>query len=136
MPTIEELQAENETLKGQLAERDAAFAPLKAELEELKTTRVIASATNAQLEEAITQLKAVLSQGNPDLPAEMISGATPAEVLASLSTARALVEKVKANLAEQAKAAPIPVGAPGRLAPSTEGMTGVEKIKMALQAKK
>ena len=84
-PTAEELQA-------QLAERDAAFNPLKEELAALK----------AQLAERNLETeKAKLIAANPDIPAELIAGDTPEALAASVAVARATVDRVRQHIAAQ-----------------------------------
>ena len=140
MPTVEELTQ-------QLQERDEAFGQLKeahaAELEQSNTALSEATqklealqnvdATNealsGSLATAVESYKAALAKANPSIPQELLAGDTIEAVDSALESATALVDKIKAALAAEAKVLP---GAPTRSGPNLEGLTGEAKIKVAL----
>jgi hypothetical protein len=83
----------------------------------------------AQLQEALEQHKRDLLKDHPEIPEEMLTGTSIAELNASLEKASQLVERVKKNLEVQS----IPIGAPVRSAPDIESLSPTEKIKYALR---
>lgn len=90
--------AENEALKKQLDERDAAFGPLKDENAKLKAT-IAATAVAAERDKLIA--------ANPDIPAELIAGDTAEALAASVATARTVADRIHKQIAETTR---IPAG--------------------------
>jgi hypothetical protein len=86
----------------------------------------------ASLQEAVVAHKAAITAMNPDIPPEMITGATLTELNASLKNAQQLVEQVRQNLARKGPAE-IPAGAPGRVPVDLSKLTPDEKIKKGLE---
>ena len=152
----ESAQAETETtgvevegLKAQLGERDTKLGQLQGEIaekgaliqsQELELTAL--REANAAAEGRIAELSASLSgatckyrditlTANPEVPAEMVTGDTIAEIDASVESAKALVEKVKGSL-ESSAVATVPVGAPERVSPSWRELSAREKIAFAI----
>lgn len=133
-------ETEVEALKRQLGERDQAFAPLKAELEQVKqqlaaktqTEEQVATLT-AALTDATAKYQALLVQSNPDIPADLIKGDSVAELEASLANAKTIVQKVKESIEAQAQATPIPAGAPPRQGVDLSSLSPQEKIILGLQ---
>jgi hypothetical protein len=143
-------ETEVEALTRKLGERDQAFAPLKAELEQTKQALAAktqetdaaassaraavesAAALTAALTDATAKYQALLVQTNPEIPADLIKGSTVAEIDASLASAKTIVQKVKESIEAQDKATPIPAGAPPRQAPDLESLSATEKIKAGL----
>ncbi len=65
-----------------------------------------------------------------------MTGDSLADVDASVEAARRAVAQIRERLAteaDEAAARGFPVGAPGRLEPSVEGMTAAEKIAFGLE---
>jgi len=140
MATVEELTQ-------QLQERDEAVGNLKeehtAELERVNTELSEAKqslealqnvdSTNdtlsGSLASAVESYKVALAKANPAIPQELLAGETIEAVDSSLESATALVDKIKAALAAEAK---VPPGSPTRSGPNLEGLTGEAKIKVAL----
>lgn len=127
-------------LTRQLGERDHAFGELKARLELAEAAAAtaqaaaeIAIAPTATLADAIARYQTLLTQTNPEVPAEMIKGSTIAELETSVASGKALVTKVKESLEAQAQATPIPAGAPVRQGIDLSGLSPTEKIKVGLQ---
>jgi len=128
-------ETEVEALKRQLGERDQAFAPLKAELEQVKqqlaaktkTEEQVAALTDA-LTDATAKYQALLVQSNPEIPADLIKGNTVAEIDAALASAKTIVQKVKESIEAQDKAAPIPAGAPLRQGLDLDSLSPTQKI--------
>ncbi len=131
----EHQETEVEALTRQLGERDQAFAPLKAELEQTKQalaaktqTEEQVTALTAALTDAAAKYQALLVKTNPEIPADMIKGSTVAELEASLASGKAIVQKVKESLDAQAQATPVPPGAPTRQGPDLSGLSPQAKI--------
>jgi hypothetical protein len=96
---------------------------------------------------AVKRVAEAVRSANPDIPPELITGATLGEVDGSLSAARALVEKVKAQLKAAntlsldgrgkgegvSTAAPsVPAGAPGRMVDYGD-LSPLDKIKAGIK---
>jgi chromosome segregation ATPase len=114
-----DLQARDEELtsvKAQLSEKDTGFASLAAE----KDT-------------AVEAYKDLVRKTNPVIPADMITGASIADVNAALENATGLVNRIKAKVHENNADNSIPAGAPGRTEPDISTMSTREKISYGLQ---
>ena len=83
-------------------------------------------------QEAMVANRAALAALNPDVPPEMLTGETVAELNASLKNAQNLVEQVRQNLARKTPAE-IPAGAPGRVPVDYSKLTPDQKIKRGLE---
>lgn len=130
-PRIAELTAQLDahvtelaTLRGQLGEAHTITATLQHQ---------VAAAATAYREAALATA--------PDVPPELVSGATVEEVQASLEAARATVEAVKARIqtppappTTPAPPPPIPAGGGGRTPPDYSGLSAFDKIKAGLNA--
>jgi chromosome segregation ATPase len=137
-------------LRAQLAARDAEFGKLKEALaektaladsqdQELSTLRTAGSVAEARiaeltgsLTEAISKYKERLYSSHPELLENMITGDTIQEIDASLDSSLVLVDKVKANIAEQSKEVKVPAGSPERTGPDLSAMSAKEKIAYAI----
>jgi hypothetical protein len=95
----------------------------------------------AELGEAVGRYQSLVIAANPDIPSELISGATIAEIEASLQKARGLVEKIRESIlktgrADVARKTPIPAGAPARTSPDVSDLSPREKIKFGITQRK
>jgi hypothetical protein len=139
-------ESEVEALTRQLGQRDHAFGALKAELEQAKTDAAASSARaatdaaaplTAALIDAAARYQALIVLTNPEIPAQLIVGNTIAELEASLTIGKAIVQKVKQSLEAQALAAesasPIPAGAPPRQGIDLSSLSPQEKIMEGLR---
>lgn len=123
--------------------------PLDA-LEELAVLEAAESAelaeARAELEQERARTQAVLDRyreavlaAEPDLPPDLVRGASLEELDASIGAARRTVAEVRARLTEAAAASEVspvrgfPVGAPARMAPSRAGLSAAEKIRRGLE---
>lgn len=149
----ERLKKENDAMAGELndlrerlAGRDAAFAPLRDEVEglkarllekdeELKTLGENASGLERSLEEAVAAYREMVVRANTGVTAELVSGGTVEEVNASLERARGIVEGVRKSLEAERAEARIPAGSPPRTAPDLSSLSPIEKIKHAIGGK-
>jgi chromosome segregation ATPase len=135
--------AELEQLKGRLTERDAAFTPLREEMEQLKDDFIVkgtelkalgetTSTLGDSLTEAITAYKGLVIQANPGLTSELITGETVDKVNASLEKAKGVIEAVRKSLEAERAGAKVPAGAPPRTPPDLSSLSPIEKIKHAI----
>jgi len=138
-------------LNAQLAQRDARIAEIQSQLteqltivedkeRELVTLRESSlqaegniATLSESLQEAITKYRDTVVAANPDVPGEMITGESIADIDGSLDMAKALVSKVKATLDEQAKATLVPAGSPERSGPDISSLSPREKIEYAIR---
>lgn len=91
-----------------------------------------ADALRAQLSDAAQRYRELLLAGSPEVPAELVTGATIEEVDASFAAARGVVQEVRRRIEEQASAEHVPAGAPPRTAPDLSGLSPADKIAFAL----
>ena len=149
----ERLKKENEAMAGELNDlrerisgRDAAFAPLRDEMEslkvqlsakdeELKALGENASGLEKSLEEAVVAYREMVVRANAGVTAELVSGGTVDEVNASLEMARGIVEGVRKSLEAERAETRIPAGSPPRTAPDLSSLSPIEKIKHAIGGK-
>lgn len=140
---IEVLKNQNETLKNELKDREAAIMKLEqeradrdSEIAALKQAMEDAegriSEVNENLAQAIAAYKEQVIRGNPGVPADMINGETVEEIDESLKKALALIEKVRQEMEEEASKMRIPGGAPQRTPPDLSGLSAREKIQYAI----
>ena len=87
----------------------------------------------AQLKSAADRYREMALEQAPELPAELVTGTTVAEVDEALQRARETVSKVRGHLESQAQAGKVPVGAPPRSEPDLSGLSTEEKISYGLQ---
>ncbi len=142
--TQEELaatKAELETLQETVADAEARATHLDSQLtqanEELEVTRSESETREedlaAQLRSAADRYRELALEQTPELPAELVSGATVEEIDESLERARETVSKVRGHLESQAQAGRVPVGSPPRSEPDLSGLSTEEKISYGLQ---
>lgn len=142
--TQEELtsaRAELERLQETAADSEARAAHVESQLtqanEEIELARSESEAREqdltAQLQSAADRYRGLALEQAPELPAELVSGATVAEVDEALQRARETVSKVRGHLESQAQAGKVPVGAPPRSEPDLSGLSTEEKISYGLQ---
>lgn len=142
--TQEELaaaKAELERLQEAAADSEARAAHAESQLtqanEEIELARSESEAREqdltAQLQSAADRYRGLALEQAPELPAELVSGATVAEVDEALQRARETVSKVRGHLESQAQAGKVPVGAPPRSEPDLSGLSTEEKISYGLQ---
>jgi hypothetical protein len=113
------------------AEADSTSAvesALEATRRELEEQRRLALAAVARYREASLAAE-------PELPPELVSGATVEEVDASLAAARRTVAAIRQRLSEPDAPSMrgFPAGAPARLGGGNEGLTAAEKIARGLE---
>ena len=134
-------RAELERLQETAADSEARAAHAESQLtqanEEIELARGESEAREqdltAQLQSAADRYRGLALEQAPELPAELASGATVAEVDEALQRARETVSKVRGHLESQAQAGKVPVGAPPRSEPDLSGLSTEEKISYGLQ---
>ena len=82
---------------------------------------------------AAQKYRALLLQGAPEMPEELVSGGTVEEVEKSFLAAREVVEKVKRRLEARLREERVPAGAPARTPPDLSALSPKEKIAYGLQ---
>lgn len=131
--------SELDVLTAALSQRDARIAQLEAALGEAQSavqSRVEeVEAVNARLAQAVDLYRASLLAAEPDVPEDMVQGATVEAVHESLERARQMVAQVRGRLEAQASVERTPLGAPARSAPDVSALSPQEKILMGLSGR-
>jgi len=135
---LEEEQKAKTALEEAMAEKDARLAELEAALSEAKqgseaSATELASVKEAR-DEAVSKYLGMAKASNPQVPQDIISGETIAEIDASVEKGKGLVSAVKKTLESETAAAKVPAGAPTR-GETTEGMSNKEMIAAGLRQK-
>jgi len=135
---LQEADEARSALEQAMAEKDAKLAELETALSEAKqgseaSTAELASVKEAR-DQAVTKYLGMAKASNPQVPEDMISGDTIAEIDASVEKGKGLVSAVKKTLESEAAAAKVPAGAPTR-GETTEGMSNKEMIAAGLRQK-
>jgi len=135
---LDEEQKAKSALEEAMAEKDARLAELEAALSEAKqgseaSTAELASAKEAR-DQAVSKYLGMAKASNPQVPDDMISGETIAEIDASVEKGKGLVSAVKKTLESETAAAKVPAGAPTR-GETTEGMSNKDMIAAGLRQK-
>jgi len=142
--TQEELaatKAELERMHETVADAEARAAHLESQLTEAREEADLATRErdareqelSAQAQNAADRYRALALESAPELPADLVTGATVDEIDESLQRARETVSRVRGHLESRAQAGKVPVGAPPRSAPDLSGLTSEEKISYGLR---
>jgi chromosome segregation ATPase len=124
-------------LESLVAQKDEALASASARITELE--QAIASLeerleiTNDSLAEAIASYQTMVTEANPEVPEEMISGSSIEAVNQSLAEAKSLISHVKQGLEAEIQATRVPVGAPQRMPPDLSTLSPREKIQHGIR---
>lgn len=121
------------SLEADVKARDEVIATGKAVVEEKEKSF---ASLSQNFDQAIGAFKGAVLKANPLIPPELVTGATVAEITASVEKATAIVNKVKEGLAKETQTQTIPPGAPGRTEPDTSGYSTTEKIKLGIEKAK
>jgi len=115
-----------------LAEAEASAASVMEV--ELEAARAALAAERSALREAVERYRGALLAGAPEVPAELVAGATLDEVDASFAAAREALARIRTEVALSLEREGFPVGAPARDdLGSIEGMSAAEKIAYGLE---
>lgn len=101
---------------------------LAVKQDEMDNAWVEMTALREAKDEAVSGYRDALRLAHPELPPDLIRGETTEELAASVESAKALVEKVRAALRSEKDAARIPAGAPVSSGPDLTGLSPREKI--------
>jgi len=136
---LEEEQKAKTTLEEAMTAKDARLAELEAALSEAKQGSEASATELAAVKEArdqaVTRYLGMAKASNPQVPQDIITGETIAEIDASVEKGKGLVASVKKTLESETAAAKVPAGAPTRGAISLEGMSPKDKIAAGIQQK-
>lgn len=103
-----------------------------APLAQSSTPEVQLARLQGQLALAVSKYRVALLARFPEVPEELVSGETLEAVDASLTAARGIVDKVRAQLDARAAAERVPAGAPARAPADVGALSPAEKIAYAL----
>ncbi len=152
-PEVEESgQSEDRVteLEGLITQKDKELAKANARITELKQTVVnlnneVATlkqslaeseekltTLNHSLAEAVASYKALVTQSNPEVLEELITGDTIEAINESLEKAKTLISRVKQGLDAEIAAGKVPAGAPIRTPLDLSALSPQEKISYAI----
>lgn len=122
--------AEVAELQRHLAAKEDALATQAVELEDL---RAAAGEAEQAVRQAVERVRQSILEREPDLPQDLITGETVADLDAAVEQARRTVAQVRQHLEQQAQSLRVPAGAPVRGARDTSAMSAGEKIRAGLK---
>ena len=132
---LEEEQKAKTTLEEAMAGKETKLAGLESELSEAKSqSEAMITSLKEARDEAVSKYLVMAKASNPQVPVDMISGETIAEIDASVEKGKGLVSAVKKTLESETAAAKVPAGAPTR-GETTEGMSSKELIAAGIKQK-
>lgn len=122
--------------------RDSRIIELERALDDARRDVELLKADQAKVEKSLAEqlanagnrYKTLALASSPEIPAELVQGQTVEEVEASMAQARAVVQKVREQLAAQAP--PVGGGAPVRQEPDPEQLSALDKIRYAISRRK
>ncbi len=120
---IEQLESLLTQARDEMTSRQEAMDEALAEAAALREAR----------QEALFGCHDALRLAHPELPPDLIHGNTMEELAASVESARALVEQVRAALEAEKPAVRIPAGAPVDSGPDLSGLSSRDKIAAGIQ---
>ena len=140
------LKGEKEALTGELESRDATIAELEQAMAskdgEITTLKQVITESDQKLAEigntlaeAIASYKSLVVAANPGVLAELITGDTIEAINESLESARAIIDRVKKEMEEEASRTKVPAGAPQRTPFDLSVLSPREKIQYAIGGK-
>ena len=133
---IRELESRNAAiteLEQMVASKDSEIVALKQAMTE--SDKKLADISNA-LTQAVASYKALVVETNPEVPAELITGDTIDAVNESLENAKALIDRVRQGIEEEALRTKVPAGAPQRTPLDLSVLSPREKIQYAIGGKR
>jgi chromosome segregation ATPase len=134
---LAEAEAREGTRLEELAElrRHAAVyeESIAAQTIELEDLRATVSEAQSATREAVQRVRQSILDREPDLPHELVTGETVADLDSALTAARQTVAQVRQHLEQQAQSLRVPAGAPVRTVGDTAPLTPGEKIRAGLK---
>jgi predicted nuclease with TOPRIM domain len=106
---------------------------MTAKQESLDEAQAEAAALREARQEALFGCRDALRLAHPELPPDLIRGGTVEELAASVESAKALVDQVRAALQAEKAAVRIPAGAPVDSGPDLSGLSSRDKIAAGVQ---
>ena len=133
------LDSQLDALTAALSQRDARISELEAALGEAESavSRRVEEieGVNARLAQAVEMYRTSLLAAEPDVPEDMVQGASVEAVQESLERARQMVAQIRGRLEAQASMERTPLGTPARSAPDMSALSPQEKILMGLSGR-
>ena len=132
---IRELESKNAItieLEQTVASKDGEIAILKQAVAESDKKLAELSESLAQ---AVASYRAMVTEANPEVPDELLTGDTIDVINESLENARALIDRVKQGIEAEASRTKIPAGAPQRAPLDLSALSPREKIQYAIGGK-
>ena len=117
-------------LRRHAAVYEESIAAQTIELEDLRAT--VGEAQSAT-REAVQRVRQSILDREPDLPHELVTGETVADLDSALTAARQTVAQVRQHLEQQAQSLRVPAGAPVRTGTDSGPLTPGEKIRAGLK---
>ena len=130
---LEPVKARVLELESLLAEKGGEADRANARVSELEQ---VAGELEGKMAEAVSSYRALAVKTNPQVLAELITGATIEEINVSLEKAITLVNRVKQDIEADITAARVPAGAPERAPINLEALSPREKIQYAIGGRK
>ena len=134
--TIEEAEesaAGEEAVAAEAEERDALQAELAEARGALEREQALRAQAEADLAAAVEGYRKALLAGAPELPAELVQGATVAELEAAFANAKAMAERVRRQVESEAVQERVPAGAPPRRGVDPSALSSQQKILLGLR---
>ncbi len=136
----EDLIRELESRKATITELEQVVASKESEIANLKQAMVESDRKltdiNNVLAQAVASYKALVVKTNPGVLAELVTGDTIDAVNESLENARALIDRVRQEIEEEALKTKVPAGAPQRAPFDLSALSPREKIQYAIGGKR
>ncbi|MFN8639321.1 MAG: hypothetical protein U0360_07655 [Dehalococcoidia bacterium] len=128
---------DDEAFEPPVDELDEIAAVSAAEASELLETQAALEVERARNRALLARYRDAILEAEPELPPELVHGASLEELDASMAAARSAVAGISARLSETRASSErgFPVGAPARAGASTAGMSASEKIRRGLEAR-
>jgi len=126
---LEQVRAKVLDLEASLAEKTEELIRADTRISELEQ---VASESGDKLGQAVSSYRTLAVETNPQVPEELITGATVEEISASLEKAVNLVSRVKQELEAEISSSRVPIGAPERTPINLEALSPREKIEYAI----
>ncbi len=126
---LEQVRVKVLDLEASLAEKGGEIIRADTRISELEQ---VVSELGDKLGQAVSSYRTLAVETNPQVPEELITGATVEEISASLERAINLVSRVKQELEAEIASSRIPIGAPERTSINLEALSPREKIEYAI----
>lgn len=111
---------------------EAARQEAQAQAARAQALEERAEGLEKELALALQRYRETVLRAAPELPEDLVTGETVADLDASLARARSLVERVRTHV-EGGAAARVPAGAPPRRTGDLSGLSSREKIALGLE---